>query len=646
MKHRKFLLLAFTLVAGLILAACQPQVVEVTRVVTETETITETITEEVQVEVTRMVEGEVVVETVTEQVEVEVTRIIEVAGEDGGGGGVSEFHTAWPYTPPPAGHFNSFVSDAINLSIYHHLMQPSLFYYVWHDQSWAPMAGDSWEWADDTTLRVQLHEGAVWSDGSPFTSQDVVDTFHIRLLLGSSEWDFMTEIVAVDDTTVDFVLAEPSTTFARRVLTSRTGNIRPSSTYGEYAQQVRDLVDAGVESGSDEWNALLQEFNEFRPDDMVVLGPFKIDQDSITDSQMILNKNETSFMADWVQFDRIVNFNGETPDVTPLVLARQVDYATHGFPPATEAQFIADGTRIIRGPLYTGPALYFNHTIHPFEMPEFRQALAYAIDRDENGFVSLAESGKRQVMMSGFADSVAATWLTDETKAALDHYDHDVAKAEEILLGLGFSRDSDGVWLDDTGARMEFELTAPAEFADWSAAAENVAEQLTEFGIAVTFRGVNFQQHPTDVRAGDFQLAIRDWGAANPHPSFAYLTNFTSYNGGGGEQVTAGAGMSWPLVQQTAAGEVDLEAMTTTSASGSDEAAQAAIINELAIAYNELLPQIPLWERYGNNPASQVRVAGWPADGDPIYNNGPYGDPFVTYLLMTGVLHPAPGNGN
>jgi peptide/nickel transport system substrate-binding protein len=637
-KHKKFLLLVLALAASLILVACQPQVVEVTRVVTETQV--ETVTEEVQVEVTRIVEGEVVVETITE--EVEVTRIIEVPAE-GESAGLSEFHTAWPYTPPPAGHFNTFVSNSMDLFIYQPLMEPSLFFYVWHDQSWLPLAGDSWEWVDDTNLRVNLHQDAVWSDGSPFTAQDVIDTFTIRRLLSSSEWDYMTEIVAVDDNTVEFHLIEPSTTFPRRVL-SRAVAIRASSVYSEYAERTRELIDQGLDADSEEWQALLQEFNEYRPEDMVVLGPFKIDPASITESQMILNKNESSFMADWVMFDRIVNFNGETPDVTPLVLARQVDYATHGFPPATEAQFIADGTRIIRGPLYTGPALYFNMTIHPFELPEFRQALAYAIDRDENGFISLAESGKRQVMMTGFADSVAESWLTDETKAALNHYDFDPARAEELLTGLGFTRDGDGVWLDDTGARMEFELTAPAEFADWSAAAENVAEQLTDFGIATTFRGVNFEQHPIDVRAGEFQMAIRDWGAANPHPSFAYLTNFTSYNGGGGEQVTGGEGMSWPLVQQTSQGELDLEAMTTASGSGGDEASQAEIVNQLALAYNELLPQIPLWERYGNNPASQVRVTGWPPDGDPIYNNGPYGDPFVTYLLLTGTLVPAPGN--
>ncbi|MCI0399401.1 MAG: ABC transporter substrate-binding protein [Chloroflexi bacterium] len=552
----------------------------------------------------------------------------------------SEMHVAWPYQAPPAGHFNSFVSDAINLGIYFHTMQPPLFFYMWAEDDWMPLAGESWEWVDDTTLRVHLVQGAVWSDGSPFTSQDVVDTFDIARLLSLAVWRFIDGVEAVDESTVDFSLIEPSTVVPRRVL--RETNIRPSSTYGEFAQRVRDLVAAGQDSESEEWTALVQEFNAFRPEDMVVLGPYKIDQSSITESQLILNRNETSFMADWVHFDRLVNFNGETPDITPLVLAQEVDYATHGFPPATESQFIADGIRIIRAPLYTGPALYFNMDIHPFELPEFRQAVAYAIDRDENGFISLADSGRRQLLMSGFSDNLAPGWLTEETTAALNHYDFDTAAAEELLTGLGFTRDSDGVWLDDTGARLEFELTAPAEFADWSAAAENVAEQLTEFGIATTFRGVNFQQHPVDVRAGDFQMAIRDWGAGNPHPHFAYDIDFNSYNfTGGTAAATTGPGMNFPLVQETSLGELDLGTLTDQAGQGSDIEQQRELVNQLALAYNELLPQIPLWERYGNNPVPDVRVTGWPDDGDPVYLNGPGADPFTIVLLLSGVLQPA-----
>ncbi|MFQ5400270.1 MAG: ABC transporter substrate-binding protein [Anaerolineae bacterium] len=66
---RKVSLYLLALLAlALALVACQPQTVEVTRVVTET--VTETITE--QIEVTRVVEGEVVTE------QVEVTRMVEV----------------------------------------------------------------------------------------------------------------------------------------------------------------------------------------------------------------------------------------------------------------------------------------------------------------------------------------------------------------------------------------------------------------------------------------------------------------------------------------------------------------------------------------------------------------------------------------
>lgn len=71
MQKRHLIILLVILTGSLVLAACQPQVVEVTRVVTETETITETVVEEV--EVTRVVDGEIV----TEVQEVEVTRVVE-----------------------------------------------------------------------------------------------------------------------------------------------------------------------------------------------------------------------------------------------------------------------------------------------------------------------------------------------------------------------------------------------------------------------------------------------------------------------------------------------------------------------------------------------------------------------------------------
>ena len=570
----------------------------------------------------------------------------EAASAEDSGGGVAEFHPAWPYSPPPTGHFNTWVTNGMGLGIYRALMEPPLFMFMWADGSWMPVAGESWEWVDDVTLRVNLIQGAAWSDGSAFTSQDVVDTFSISRLLSQTVWRFLDDVQAVDDQTVDFILSGPSTTVPRRVL--REIHITASSVYGDFAQRTRDLVEAGMTNQDDDWKQLLQEFNELRPDGIVVLGPYTIDPSSITESQMILNKVETSYWADTVRFDRMVNYNGETPVVTPLVLSGDVDYATHGFPPATEREFMSLGYRIIRAPIYSGPALYFNHTMHPFEMKEVRQALAYAINFEENAYVSLAESGVAIDCMCGFSDNLAPLWLSDDTRANLNPYSQDLELAEQMLLDIGFTRDDDGVWLDDTGARMEWNLTAPAEYSDWSAAAENAAEQLTAFGFKTSFRGVNFQQHPIDINEGKFELAIRGWGAGNPHPSFSYENDFSTHNaaatgvgasGGGSIELP---GMSFDLnVSTDSVGDVDLWALTKEAGSGGDAAMQIDALDKVAMAYNELLPQIPLWERYGNNPVPSRFASGWLPEGDPIYVNSPYADSFVVIQILTGQLGPA-----
>src|SRR5690606_18763271 len=74
-----------------VLVACQPETVEVTRVVTDIQ--------EVEVEVTRIVEGESVVETVLE--EVEVTRIVEApeAEVEGDGSALITWWSHWANEP-------------------------------------------------------------------------------------------------------------------------------------------------------------------------------------------------------------------------------------------------------------------------------------------------------------------------------------------------------------------------------------------------------------------------------------------------------------------------------------------------------------------------------------------------------------------
>jgi len=100
--------------------------------------------------------------------------------------------------------------------------------------------------------------------------------------------------------------------------------------------------------------------------------------------------------------------------------------------------------------------------------------------------------------------------------------------------------------------------------------------------------------------------------------------------------------MDFPLQQKTdSVGQIDLEKALVDSASGLDVEAQKALVFKLSRAFNELLPLVPIYERWAKNPTLEgVRVTGWPKPNDPIYINSPYSDSFAAIMLLNGTLKP------
>lgn len=204
MTAKKWQLRLILMVVGaVLLVACQPQVVEVTRVVTETEqvevtrVVTETIMEEGQeVEVTRVVTEEVVVEvTAAPAAQQEVIIALyqepqilnpQIATQTASGevnGAIIEGLVG----ASPAGEYIPVLAKEV----------PTLDNgLVVHDE------------ANDTlTVTYNLLEGVLWSDGVPFTCDDVLFTYEAIInpesgAVSTSGYDQITSLECPDELTV------------------------------------------------------------------------------------------------------------------------------------------------------------------------------------------------------------------------------------------------------------------------------------------------------------------------------------------------------------------------------------------------------------------------------------------------------------
>ena len=494
-------------------------------------------------------------------------------------------------------------------------------------------------------LTIKLRQGLKWSDGTDLMAKDLVGTYDIYWAQNNSVWSYLKDVVAVDDYTVEFWISTPSPRALRLIL--RAYQPAPYSQYSKWMDDAAKLRVDGKANDGDEAKALIDDLYSFKPETVVVYGPFVLDPESVTEAQLELVKNPLGLNADKIDIEKMLVYYGETAVSVPLVLANDIDYSTHGYTPSDVEVFKSvPNLSLLSGPTGTGPGLWFNQAYAPVSKKEVRQAFAYIIDRVENAKVAMGDAGKGIEYEAGFTDLQVDAWLTAETKAKLNPYKVDLAKAEELLTSVGFSKGADGKWLDDTGAPFKVELSVPADFADWLGSAENAAQQLKAFGIDATVRGYPSSERATLQKEAKYQILVDlsiYYNPPHPHTSFNYYLN-TPRNAPETTDNLPGMGFSW---KQTVDGEeVNIIDLLTEASTGFDFEAQKPAIQKLALIINEQLPVLAMFERYSTDIINQdTRITGWRDFSDPIYQNN-QADLYIAYQLVAGELKVSPtGDG-
>ncbi|GLY31331.1 ABC transporter substrate-binding protein [Kineosporia sp. NBRC 101731] len=263
---------------------------------------------------------------------------------------------------------------------------------------------------DGTTITFQLREGAKWSDGKPVTADDVVFTYdrildpqeNVQLRAFFSGW--LDEVVAKDDSTVEFRLKRPFRYALNRV---ETAMIVPQHVFdGKWEEAA-----AGKTLGS---------------------GPYEISEQAALDHTTFV-KNDQYNGDHPAQYDSMVwkSIVDAAPRVAAVSGARPQAQIADNIPPANIDQLRKDGRQVEAVQGQNNVFLMFNTQKKPFDDKRVRQALHYAIDADK--VVSVALKGQ----------GVAATsYLNPELEAyqkASTDYAYDPAKAQQLLKEAGVS---------------------------------------------------------------------------------------------------------------------------------------------------------------------------------------------------------------
>ncbi|MCB9423095.1 MAG: ABC transporter substrate-binding protein [Ardenticatenaceae bacterium] len=457
-----------------------------------------------------------------------------------------------------------------------------------------PWLAESFEFSDDgLTLTFNLREGVLWSDGEPFTAEDVVYTFEVvRDVAGvdspvlaamAGDTAYVDAVTAVDDTTVQF-------TFNR------------VNTPAIYELIDQDIIPQHVFSAYDDVIATTNE-------NPVGTGPFT-EVVSFSSQSYQINANPNYWQEGVPTFAGIEYVAYGDGNAAALAAVNgDVDWSNAQIqdPETTFVSVDPDNRYSITFEDSNYNILALNTQVAPFDDVNVRKAISMAINREQIALI--AENG-----IVGPFDVTGLTaaydgWKVDDVAALGDWTTYNPEMANELLDAAGLARGDDGIRVLPDGTRMSYSIgVLPAP--NWIAGNEIVAQNLAEVGIELAVvPNPNFPEYIETLQTGNFDMAfgIIDAGATpytvyNSTMSSILLApvgerspgNYTRYDGGAADDLLA-----------------QFAAATTV-------AEQHEIVNELQRVFAEEVPVVPVIAHGGVAHVMTTTFTGFPT-ADNLY---------------------------
>ena len=444
---------------------------------------------------------------------------------------------------------NAFVESLfINRVIFEGLTKPG------KDLAPAPDLATSWTIAPDgLSWTFKLRDGVKWTDGKPFSADDVAFTFNDIVLkkeLGAqnaASYAAVKSVTVVDPTTVRFDLS------------------RKFAALASFLAYNSGIVPKHVLSADP---LKTTSFNKGTP---VSTGPFKVEK--YTSGQSVsLVRNDSYFgpkpYLDKVVFTVVPDPNTQiaqalSGDLTIMILDNKA---------AVDRVKNASGLTVVSRPLVQYYWLALNQTDSRFTDVRVRQAFVHAIDR--KAIIKSVELGYGQVANSPITPALKAYF----DPSLSEKYPYDPPKAKELLAAAGWTPGANGV-LQKDGKPFQFTMDV-GQRGVLEPVNALIQQDLKNVGVIADLNTMEWNAYiQKDVVQRNYTATVNWWTYPSDPDVFPYY-----------HSSAAGKGFNIPGYQ-----DPKLDDLLVQGQSASDLEARKAVYKQLQAYTSETLPYLFLW---------------------------------------------------
>lgn len=512
--------------------------------------------------------------------------------------------------------------------------QESLFYNNLETGELMPWLAESATFdASGTTVTIKLRPGVKWADGVDFTSEDVVFTIemlksHDGLRYSSDMKEWVKTVEAPDPHTVVFTLNKPNLRFVMDYFGVRVWTtllIAPKHVWKDIDPLTFTNFD--VAKG---WP--------------LGTGPYKMvrstENESVYDRRGAWWAADTGF-ARMPKPERLIWVGMSNEDARAAALSNnQLDAAwdmgrtTFEISKQRNPNIVAWTPGLPYAYLDACPRqLSLNDALPPFDRPEIRQALNYAINREQ--IAQIVSEGVTGPSLAPFPAYPKLKAFLDRNQDVYETFPiarQDIPGVEKRMLSLGYEKNGDGLWAKD-GKVLEVPIIGRGQ-TDILKTGPILVSQFRKAGFDASFRQVEDSVYYGDVSKGASVAWISGacGSVTEPYAAFALYE--------GSRALPIGEAVNPRSASRYKNPEYDLIVDRMLGLSPDSPEFEAEADKALAIWVRDL-PAIPLTDTRLLTPFNTTYWKGWPTSENNYVQPGHW---WVTANQIILKLEPASPN--